>query len=124
MFTIEVHTFQITSNNPILLKYPSLLCSRKIFVQVVYTVRRTYCNNICAILTRVYHIFVLVSLSLFASLIHDFVCFARFPGITLARPVWSPITTTTISSPHGGPSDIFSVYNRIGICSTSGGFCM
>ena len=118
---MEVHTFQITSTNPIILNSHSPFGIRTILIQVMSNGMWPYWNTIFVILTTVSHLFVMGSFSLFASLSHAFRCSFRIPDVPPACPVWIPFTSTAISSPPGGPSGISSGLTSIFICSSSGG---
>ena len=75
-------------------------------VQVRSSGRRPSRNASCVTLTKVYHMFMVGSLSHVASRNHTFRCYDLIPDGPPALPMWRHHTDTTISFSIGGSSSI------------------
>ena len=101
LFTIDAHTFQMTSTNPMTIYLLPPLGISTIVVHVNASGVYPSWNATFIILTSLSHFLVSGPFSFVDSLSHVFRCYVFIPNGPTARPVHSFLTANAITSPLG-----------------------
>ena len=118
---INMQTFHITSTIPIPIYSPPPLVIIAIVFHVSDIGMHPYHNSSFITLTSLSHRVGSSTFSLVTFLIENFIFSSLIPNDFSSFSIHSPLNTTDILSPSGGPSIISSGCDSIGIASPSGG---